>query len=302
MSSEKWLNCRLRDLQDRLFTKAHYVSLPVLSRLLKKRDYHLRVNVKEQEGVPPADRDAQFAYLLEVRKQHQEAGQPVLSIDTKKKELVGDFKNGGQIWCTSSERVNVHDFPSQGQGKAVPHGLYDLNYNLGTVYVGQSADTAEFAVDNLAHWCEHEMPVRYPSATSLLVHADCGGSNGYRCKLWKQQLQQKVADRFGIEVTVCHYPTGCSKWNPIEHRLFSEISKTWAGCPLRSFDTILKYLRETTTDTGLKVAAHLVTRIYQKGITVADEVMAALNITYHAPLPQWNYTLRPRTPAGVKLI
>ena len=295
MCSTKWLNCRLQDLQTRLFKKGHSVSLPVLSRLLKKRDYRLRVNIKAHEGTPPEQRDAQFVYLQQVREQFQEDGQPVLSIDTKKKELVGDFKNAGRIWCSSAERVNVHDFPSQGQGKAVPYGLYDLTYNLGSDYVGQSADTAEFAVDNLAHWCEHEMPRRYPGATSLLIHADCGGSNGYRCKLWKQQLQEKIADRLGLAVTVCHYPTGCSKWNPIEHRLFSEISKTWAGCPLRSFDQILHYIADTTTETGLKVVARLVTQTYQKGILVTDEIMAALNIAYHAVCPLWNYTLRPRT-------
>jgi len=294
MNSDKWLNCRLRDLQARLEEKAHKVSLPVLSRLLRKRDYRLRSNVKENEGNTPTDRDPQFRYLQEQRLQFQEAGLPVLSVDAKKKELVGDFKNSGQVWCQEPEAVLVHDFPNQGVGKAVPYGVYDLTHNLGTVYVGQSADTAEFAVDNLAHWWEQERPACFAQATALLLHADCGGSNGVRSKLWKQQLQEKLADRFGIEVTVCHYPTGCSKWNPIEHRLFSEISKTWAGCPLRSFERILQYLRETRTETGLRVAAHLVTQIYQKGIEVADEVMAALNITHHTICPKWNYTIRPR--------
>lgn len=295
MNANKWLNCRLCDLQARLVAKGHSISLPVISRLLKKCDYRLRANIKTREGNLSRDREQQFLYLFEQRQQFSEAGNPILSIDTKKKELVGDFKNQGRIWCQEAEPVNVHDFPSQGLGKAVPYGLYDLTHNLGTVYVGQSADTAEFAVDNLAHWCEHEMPTRFPKATRLLLHADCGGSNGSRCKLFKQQLQEKLADRFGLEITVCHYPTGCSKWNPIEHRLFSEISKTWAGCPLRTFETILDYLRQTTTQTGLRVAAHLVTQVYQKGIEVAKEVMATLHITYHDICPQWNYTIRPRT-------
>jgi Rhodopirellula transposase DDE domain len=295
MTARKWLNCRLADLQARLKETAHPISIAVLSRLLRKRDYRLRANVKADEDKSPQERDQQFVYLLKQRLEYQAAGNPVLSIDTKKKELVGNFKNAGRIWCQQAERVNVHDFLSQGEGKAVPYGLYDLTHNLGSVYVGQSADTAEFAVDNLAHWCEHEMPERFPQARGLLLHADCGGSNGNRCKLFKQQLQQKIADRFGIEVTVCHYPTGCSKWNPIEHRLFSEISKTWAGCPLRTYETILQYLRDTTTQTGLKVVAHLVTKVYQKGLAVAEEVMAALNITYHAVCPQWNYTIWPRT-------
>jgi hypothetical protein len=298
MNATKWLNCRLRDLQAYLAQKAHAVSLPVISRLLREHDYALHANCKDEEGKSPADRDAQFVYLKQQREQFLQAGQPVLSVDTKKKELLGDFKNAGQVWNQEAERVNVHDFPSQALGKVVPYGLYDMTYNLGTVYVGASADTAEFAVDNLAHWWEHERAARFPEATQLLLHADCGGSNGTRCKLWKQQLQEKLADRFGIEVTVCHYPTGCSKWNPIEHRLFSEISKTWAGCPLRDFDIVLKYLRDTTTQTGLRVSAHLVTQMYQKGLEVADEVMAALNITYHTVCPQWNYTIRPQTKAA----
>jgi hypothetical protein len=294
MTQDKWLNCRLRDLQAKLEQTAHPVSLPVISRLLKQRDYRLRASQKRDEGPSPPQRDQQFVYLQQRRQEFQEAGQPVLSVDTKKKELVGNFKNAGRIWCQQAEAVNVHDFPSQGQGKAVPYGLYDLTHNRGTVYVGQSADTAEFAVDNLAHWCQQEMPTRFPNATRLLLLADCGGSNGARCRLWKQQLQAKIADRFGWEVTVCHYPTGCSKWNPIEHRLFSEISKTWTGCPLRSYETILQYLRQTRTETGLDVMAHLVTQIYQKGLEVAEEVMAALHITYHAICPQWNYTIHPR--------
>lgn len=297
MNANKWLNCRLCDLQVRLRAKGHSISLPVLSRLLKKCNYRLRANSKTREGLVPREREQQFRYLFAQRQLFSETGDPILSIDTKKKELVGDFKNQGRVWCLEAEQVNVHDFPSQGVGKAVPYGLYDLTHNLGTVYVGQSADTAEFAVDNLAHWCEHEMPARFPKATRLLLHADCGGSNGARCKLFKQQLQEKLADRFGLEITVCHYPTGCSKWNPIEHRLFSEISKTWAGCPLRTFETILDYLRQTTTQTGLRVAAHLVTQVYQKGIEVTQEVMANLHITHHDICPQWNYTIRPRTEA-----
>lgn len=298
MNARKWLNCRLTSLQEKLRAKSHRVSLPVISRLLRKNGYRLHSNVKADEGKCPADRDAQFAYLQKQRQQFLRSGQPIVSVDTKKKELIGNFKNAGQIWCRQGERVNVHDFPSQSEGRAVPYGIYDLTHNRGTVYVGQSADTPEFAVDNLARWCEQEMPTRFPGATSLLIHADCGGSNGVRCKSWKQQLQEQIADRFGLSVTVCHLPTGCSKWNPIEHRLFSEISKTWAGCPLRSFEVVRDYIRETTTKTGLKVMAHLVTKIYRKGIRVADDVMDALNITYHLVCPQWNYTIHPRIAKG----
>jgi hypothetical protein len=295
MRKTRWLNCRLRSLKEKLAARSHRVSLPVVSRLLRKHDYSLRANRKDREGKSPPGRDAQFVYLFEQRKQHQEAGQPVLSVDTKKKELIGDFKNAGQIWCQQAPAVNVHDFPSAAQGRAVPYGIYDLTNNCGNVYVGESADTPEFAVDNLVRWCEQEMPARFPNATRLLLHADCGGSNGVRCKRWKQQLQEKIADRFSLEVTVCHYPRGCSKWNPIEHRLFSQMSRSWAGCPLSSFEKLLAYVRETTTTTGLTVLAQRVTQIYEKGLRVTAEVMAALNITYHAVCPQWNYTIRPRS-------
>ncbi len=195
---------------------------------------------------------------------------------------------------SEAERVAVHDFPSQSLGRVVPYGIYDIADNHATVYVGQSADTGECAVDNLAHGCATELPVRYPGATRLLLHGDCGGSNGNRCRLWKHRLQEKIADRFGLEVTVCHLPTGCSQWNAIEHRGFSEISKTWAGCPLRDYETVLAYLRQTTSQTGLRVSAHLVTKVYQKGIEIPDTVMKALNLAEHAVCPRWNYTLRPR--------
>jgi hypothetical protein len=294
----KWLNCRLCDLQARLLAKAHPISLPVISRLLKQQDYRLRVNSKRWEGKSPPERNAQFEYLLHQRQAHQAAGQPVLSVDTKKKELIGDFKNAGRIWCQEAEVVHVHDFPSQALGRAVPYGIYDITHNCASVYVGQSADTAAFAVDNLLAWCQTEMPARFCGATSLLLHADCGGSNAASSRLFKQQLQEKIADRLGLEVTVCHYPTGCSKWNPIEHRVFSEISKTWAGCPLRTFETMLSYLRQTKTKTGLTVKAHQVTQEYPKGVSISKEEMAALNIHHHPVCPKWNYTIRPRnTPA-----
>jgi hypothetical protein len=294
MSERRWLNCRLADLQDRLDEQGHGVSRPVISRLLKQNDYSLKANVKEREGKLHPDRDQQFEYIRDQRAAHQAKGQPAISVDTKKKELVGDFKNPGQVWCQRPERVKVHDFPSQAVGRAVPYGIYDMQHNCGTVYVGQSADTPAFAVDNIAHWCRTEMPNRFPSATHLMIEADCGGSNGYRHRVWKRDLQEKVADALGLTVTVCHYPTGTSKWNPIEHRLFSEISKTWAGCPLRAFDDVLHYLRDTKTETGLTVQAHLVTETYEKGVKVPDEEMDALCIHSHRVCPQWNYTIHPR--------
>jgi hypothetical protein len=295
MGRGKWLNCRLRDIQERLDQRGHEVSLPVISRLLRKHDYRLRANAKQLAGEQHPERDQQFQYLYEQRTLHQAAGQPTISVDTKKKELVGNFKNPGQIWCQEPELVNMHDFRQDAVGRAVPYGIYDLQHNRGTVYVGQSADTPAFAVDNIAHWCQTELPLLFPGVTHLMIEADGGGSNSYRSRVWKRDLQEKVADRFGLTLTVCHYPTGASKWNPVEHRLFNEISKTWAGCPLRSFDDVVHYITDTKTDTGLTVQAHLVTQTYATGVKVPDEQMDALNIEFHDVCPQWNYTLRPRS-------
>jgi hypothetical protein len=267
----------------------------VISRLLKEHDYRLRANVKQRAGEQHPDRDRQFKYIYQQRSEHQAAGYPVISADAKKKELVGNFKNPGQIWCQEPEIVNIHDFPQHAIGRAVPYGIYDLPHNRGTVYVGQSADTPAFAVDSIAHWCQTELLACFPDAPCLMIEVDSGGSNSCRSRVWKRDLQEKVVDRLGLTITVCHYPTGASKWNPVEHRLFSEISKTWAGCPLRSFDDVLHYIGDTKTQTGLIVQAHLVTEVYETGVKVPDKEMDALNIEYHDVCPQWNYTIRPRS-------
>ena len=295
MSDRKWLNCRLVDIEERLDERGHGVSQPVISRLLKKHNYRLRANAKERASKQHPDRNRQFEYIREQEAKHQAAGQAILSVDTKKKELVGNFKNSGRIWCQRPEIVNINDFRSDAIGRAVPYGLYDRQHNRGTVYVGQSADTPTFAVDNVVRWCQSERLECFPDATHLMLEADCGGSNSYRSRVWKRDLQEKVADQFGLSVTVCHYPTGASKWNPIEHRLFSEISKTWAGCPLRSFDDVLHYIRDTKTQTGLTVKAHLVTETYETGVKVLDKEMEALNVEFHDVCPQWNYTIHPRS-------
>jgi hypothetical protein len=294
MSSRKWLNVRLRDIQAKLVAVGHAVSLPVISRLLRGHDYHLRSNRKDAEGASSPEREAQFTHIQEQREWHEQTGQPTLSIDTKKKELVGNFKNAGQIWCQTPEIVNTHDFPGDGLGRAVPYGIYDLHHNQAEVYVGHSADTPEFAVDNLAAWCQTELRRRFPNATDVLLLADGGGSNASRSRLFTQQLQDKSADVFRLNVTVCHYPPGASKWNPIEHRVFSEISKTWRGCPLRSFELVLDYLNDTKTQTGLTVHAQLVSRIYHTGVQVSQDMMDALDIQFHEVCPQWNYTISPR--------
>ncbi len=258
----------------------------------------MHVNAKEKEaGSQHPERDTQFEYIEQEKESFLAVGWPVISVDTKKKELIGNFKQAGRSWSQHPTEVNVHDFPSQAEGRAVPYGIYDLSRNEGTVYVGTSADTSEFAVSAIAHWWEEQGRAASPQAPQLLIVADAGGSNGARPRLWKEQLQSELCDRLGLIVTVCHYPTGCSKWNPVEHRLFSQISLNWAGQPLRSFETMLGYIRDTTTSTGLKVSAQLMTGVFAIGKKVADAVMKSLKLEHHSVCPQWNYTIYPRPQA-----
>lgn len=295
MSARKWVRRSLRGLSARLTAAGHPVSPPTVGRVLKDLDYTLHGNRKQVEArAGHADRAAQFDYIATQRATFTAAGLPVISIDTKKKELVGNFKNAGRVWSRAATAVNVHDFRSDALGRAVPYGLYDLGHNRGTVAVGTSADTPQFAVEMIAQWWETEGRATYPRATELLLLADGGGSNGYRPRCWKQQLQDRLCDHLGLTVTVCHYPTGCSKWNPVEHRLFGPISLNWAGIPLRTWDTVLHYLQGTTTTTGLTVRAFLHDQVYLTGRTVSDAQMDALNLERHATCPTWNYTLRPR--------
>jgi hypothetical protein len=295
MSNQKWVRTSLRQLSRRLTDAGHPISPPTVGRLLGELDYALHVNAKKREASSAhPDRTAQFDYIAAQRQAFQAAGLPVISVDTKKKELIGNFKNAGQAWGQEAEAVNVHDFPHDALGRAVPYGIYDLSHNRGTVYVGTSADTPQFAVEALAHWWESERPALFPQAEELLILADAGGSNGCRPRLWKQQLQEQLSDRFGVTISVCHYPTGCSKWNPIEHRLFSHISINWAGKPLRTWDTMLGYIRGTTTTTGLEVRAFLRNKVYATGQSVSDADMTTLNIERPAICPNWNYTIRPR--------
>ncbi len=293
-SKQKWVRSSLRQLSRRLAHAGHPASPPTVSRLLKKLDYSLKANVKKKAGKEHPDRDQQFGYIETQKQAFQRAGLPIISVDTKKKELIGDFKNTGQSWCQEAEIVNVHDFPQDALGRAVPYGIYELNHNRGFIYMGISADTPQFAVDAIATWWQHEGDNAFPRANQLLILADAGGSNSYRSRVWKQQLQEQLSDRFGLIVTVCHYPGGCSKWNPIEHRLFSHISLNWMGKPLRTFDTMLAYIRGTTTTTGLTVKAFLVEGVYEKGQRVSDAEMEKLNLERHQVCPNWNYTIRPR--------
>jgi len=293
MSEKKWVRRSLRKLSQALQAGDFGASAMTVRRLLREAAYSLKANRKENTASHP-ERDRQFHYLAQVKRLFLQAGYPVISVDMKKKELIGDFKNQGQTWCQDAERVNVHDFRSDALGLAAPYGIYDLLNNLGYVYVGTSAATAELAVDAIVWWWESGDRPLFRNEGKLLVLCDAGGSNGCRSRLWKQQLQEQLADRLGIEVMICHYPTGASKWNPIEHRLFSYISMNWAGKPLRTFETLLGYLRNTTTETGLRVKATLSRKVYQKCIKVSDKEMAMLNLTRRKVCPQWNYVIKPR--------
>jgi hypothetical protein len=294
MSSKRWVRSSVRKLCKRLAQKGYPVGRMTVHRLLKKLGYSLRANRKEDSGPSHPDRNRQFRYIQRVKLLFLAHGHPVISTDTKKKELIGNFKNSGQAWCQQADKVNVHDFPQDAVGRAVPYGIYDLRHNEGYVYVGTSADTSEFAVDAICLWWADPDRPRSPDETKLLILSDAGGSDGCRFRLWKKQLQEQLADRLGIEVMVCHYPTGASKWNPIEHRLFSYISLNWAGKPLRSFEIMLGYIRGTTTETGLKVRAFLIDRVYKKSIRVSNQEMKALNLQRRRVCPAWNYVIKPR--------
>jgi len=294
MSEQKWQRSSLRHLMDEMEQIGHWISHTTIARLLKEMGYSLKANVKRLSGSSHPDRDRQFQYIAVQKAIFQQAGLPIISVDTKKKELIGNFKNPGQEWCRDARAVNDHDFEQDALGKAVPYGIYDLMHNHGYVYVGQTADTPQFAVEVIASWWREFGQELFPNADKILILADAGGSNGCRPRLWKQQLQEQLADQLGLEVTVCHYPTGASKWNPIEHRLFGPISLNWAGKPLETFEFMLACIRGTDTDTGLQVNAFLVEKIYEKGIKVANEVMQALHIEWHSICPRWNYTIKPR--------
>lgn len=286
----KWTRRTTEKIADELRTLGVDVCANTVARLLKQLDFRLRVNHKKLSRSRP-DRDAQFAYIAAQREAFAAQGLPIVSIDSKKRELVGNFRNPGTAWHREPVLVNDHDFRSDADGIAIPFGVYDLRANLGSLFLGTTHDTPRFAVDNLARWWVYDGHRRYPGATELLVLADGGGSNGPRNRAWKHALQQWLCDRHGLTVTVCHYPTGASKWNPIEHRMFSEISKNWAGQPLDSYETILNYARTTRTATGLQIKAYLIRTHYPKG---SDQEMDALHLRGHPTQPTRNYTLSPR--------
>jgi Rhodopirellula transposase DDE domain len=298
MSPLRWTSKSIRTLSAALREKGHQVSDFVVRRLLNERGYSLQANVKTAEGGQHPDRDAQFAYLNDQAQAHMATADPVISVDTKKKELVGAFKNAGREWHPTGqpEHVKVHDFIDPALGKANPYGVYDVANNTGWVSVGTDHDTAAFAVNTIATWWQQVGKPMHPNASRLLICADGGGSNGYRTRLWKTELAA-LAAATGLTITVCHLPPGTSKWNKIEHRLFSHISMNWRGRPLTSHEVIVQTIASTTTSTGLTVHAELDEGIYPKGIKIPDDDMKALEahriLTRHDFHGEWNYTLNP---------
>jgi DNA-binding phage protein len=291
----RWTCKSTSQLARALTAQGHPVSDDTVGRLLKQQDYTLQRTRKTLEGAQHPDRDAQFQYLNEQARSHLADRQPVVSVDTKKKELVGNYATGGAEWQPSGApvEVKVHDFPDKQLGKAIPYGVYDLDANTGWVSVGTDHDTASFAVATLARWWQQLGRALYPHAERLLVCADAGGSNGYRVRAWKTELA-RFAAKTGLAVTVCHFPPGTSKWNRIEHRLFSAISVNWRGRPLVSHEVIVELIGATTTRTGLRVQAELDRGVYPLGVKVSDAELAAVPLTRHDWHGEWNYSIAPR--------
>jgi hypothetical protein len=302
MCALRWTCKSTRSLAEELSGAGHPVSSWTVAQLLHYMDYSLQANAKEREGAQHPDRDAQFHYLNGQVSAHLTRKLPVISVDTKKKETVGTLKNQGRQWRPkgSPVRVDVHDFPDPEVGKAIPYGVYDLSANEGFVVVGDDHDTAEFATATIGRWWDRIGAPSYPKAWRLLVTADAGGSNGYRVRAWKTGLSA-LAARTGLQITVCHFPPGTSKWNKVEHRLWSAVSMNWRGRPLTSHEVVVELIAATTTRTGLKVRAERDPGYYPTGVTVTAEQLAAVPLAGHAFHPAWNYTIGPgpRTPTPI---
>ena len=295
MSPLRWTCRSVRNLQAELKSKGHAVSHQIVADLLHELEYSLQANSKTKEGGDHPDRNAQFEYLNEKVKRYLSWKEPVISVDTKKKELVGDFKNGGKELRPKGnpEKVRVHDFAIPELGRVNPYGVYDISQNAGWVNVGVDYDTAEFAVESIRRWWRSMGQQTYQKATRLLITADGGGSNGSRVRLWKRELQ-KLAEETGLRIAVCHFPPGTSKWNKIEHRLFSRITQNWRGKPLISLEVIVNLIAATVSKTGLKVHAEIDTGVYPKGVKISDQELAQLNLIRDEFHGEWNYEIHPR--------
>jgi len=294
MTGWRWSRRTTTRLAEELVALGISVSANTVARLLHQMRYSLRVNRKLISTDSSPDRNRQFEYLAELRDRFQRRHLPIISVDTKKRELVGNFCNPGRRWDCTPRPVFDHDFRTDSLGVAIPYGIYDVTENHGTLVVGVSHDTPAFAAHAIAHWWRQEGGPRYAGSRQILVLADTGGSNGCRCWAWKTELQSQLASPFSLTVTVAHYPTGASKWNPVEHRFFSEISRNWAGEPLDSYQKILYYARTTRTQTGLCVTAYLDRHHYPCGLKPTPERVASLRLQRHEILPEWNYTIKPQ--------
>jgi hypothetical protein len=292
MNPLRWCSKSLRKISAAMKDKGYSISHVSIEKYLLENHYSLQSNRKTDEGSSEEDRDKQFEHINSKAKEFMSENEPVISVDCKKKELIGNFKNAGQEWekCGTPQEVNVYDFIDKNLGKAVPYGAYDIAQNKGWVSVGVSSDTAEFAVNTIRTWWQQMGKETYPNATKLLITADGGGSNSSTGRLWKRELQS-FATETGLEINVCHYPPGTSKWNKIEHRLFSFITKNWRGKPLISLETIVHLIANTTTEKGLKIRAMKDTKIYQKGIKISDEEMEKINIKRDDFRGKWNYVI-----------
>jgi hypothetical protein len=299
ITGTKWTRKTLRQLSRELLRKGLRVGRNTLRRLLKARQYALHANRKRLTNDPNPDRDRQMRYIARWRRAFQKAGKPAISVDAKKRELVGNFKNAGRTWRQRPLEVLETDFRSEAKGIALPYGIYDLTRNAGYVVVGVSHETAAFAVAALRVWWVEVGQAAYPGQHHLLIQADDGGANDSRSWLWKAELQA-LADEFGLTITVTHYPAGASKWNPIEHRLFCFISLNWAGQPLISYATILNFIRTTRTESGLTCHAKLDRRRYETGLTITAAERASINLKRRRLFPNWNYTIAPRRAAHKK--
>ena len=293
----KWTRKTTKKLAVELAQYRIHISPKTVGRLLKGLDLRLRANFKAIESGNrkppyPRKRDEQFRYIKSRRIEFGRRDNPVISVDSKKKELIGNFKNPGRSWQFKPIRVNDHDFHIDAEGRAIPYGIYDDQQNRGYVFIGTSYETPAFAVDSIVQWWCRVGRERYPQARELLILADCGGANGYRSRVWKYRLYRQLCEPHNLSVTVCHYPPGASKWNPIEHLLFSEISKNWSGQPLTSYETLMKYIRTTRTEAGLTVDAHLVNIVYEKGESVSNAQIATIPLVKNDSLPDWNYIIQ----------
>jgi len=294
----KWTRKSTEKIAQQLRRVGIHVSPNTVARLLKDMKFSLRVNLKTLESglrnpPDPEKRDRQFLYIQRQQRDYAQRGIPIISVDTKSRILIGRFHRKGRQWSREAIEVLDHDFPSDAKGVGIPYGIYDTQRNEGFVCVGTSRDTGEFAVDAIRSWWLKAGQHHYPQAEEILILADCGGGNSSRTRLWKYQLQVAFCDKVGLKVRVCHYPPGASKWNPIEHRLFSFISDNWTGQPLVSYECILKFIRTTKTKAGLRVRARLIERPYEKGIKISDSQMQQVSLMRSRLHPDWNYSIAP---------